>query len=72
MKSKHGESLWFTTVPNIANGTNLTDWLATNLNASEWFVAEARGFEPLRPVRVCRVSNAVLSTTQPRLHYLYC
>ena len=29
--------------------------------------AESKGFEPLRGVNLCRVSSAVLSTTQPTL-----
>ena len=30
-------------------------------------VAEREGFEPSIPLRVCRISSAVLSTTQPPL-----
>ena len=30
-------------------------------------VAEREGFEPTIPLRVCRISSAVLSTTQPPL-----
>ena len=30
-------------------------------------VAERAGFEPAIPLRVCRISSAVLSTTQPPL-----
>ncbi len=30
-------------------------------------LAESKGFEPLKPLTVCRVSSAVLSTTQPTL-----
>ena len=33
-------------------------------------MAEARGFEPLRPVKACHISNVVHSTTLPRLHYI--
>jgi hypothetical protein len=31
------------------------------------FLAEREGFEPPIPLRVCRISSAVLSTTQPPL-----
>src|SRR6185503_2221914 len=31
-------------------------------------MAEREGFEPSIPLRVCRISSAVLSTTQPPLH----
>jgi hypothetical protein len=31
-------------------------------------MAEREGFEPPIPLRVCRISSAVLSTTQPPLH----
>ena len=31
-------------------------------------LAEREGFEPPIPLRVCRISSAVLSTTQPPLH----
>ena len=31
-------------------------------------LAEREGFEPSIPLRVCRISSAVLSTTQPPLH----
>jgi hypothetical protein len=34
--------------------------------------AEARGFEPLIRFPRCRVSSAVPSTTQPRLHIFHC
>ena len=30
-------------------------------------MAEREGFEPSIPLRVCRISSAVLSTTQPPL-----
>src|SRR5215470_12080966 len=34
------------------------------------FLAEREGFEPPIPLRVCRISSAVLSTTQPPLRSL--
>ncbi len=39
-----------------------------NKTASYWKnMAEREGFEPPIPLRVCRISSAVLSTTQPPL-----
>src|SRR6478735_11358408 len=38
----------------------------TNMRTAK-SVAEREGFEPPIPLRVCRISSAVLSTTQPPL-----
>lgn len=38
------------------------------LSASGYSVAEREGFEPPIELPLCRISSAVLSTTQPSLH----
>ena len=54
-------------------GTNLgTDVSASRDNliktiSWDYALAEREGFEPPIPLRVCRISSAVLSTTQPPL-----
>jgi hypothetical protein len=34
-------------------------------------LAETQGFEPWRAFKPCLVSSEVLSTTQPRLHFVF-
>jgi hypothetical protein len=42
-------------------------WIIYERPETEVLLAERAGFEPAIPLRVCRISSAVLSTTQPPL-----